>query len=121
MKQCPIISIDLSSKFRIRIHKITLNLLGDPEYIQIMINPSTNVLAIARSHPEDPLALKIRKSSTDGRGYFEIYSKSLMQGLQRLNIHWEENQSYRFYGEMDSGNRLAQFRMTCAKENEDYA
>lgn len=38
MKNVPVIVID-SKSGRIRIHRNTLHLLGDPEYIQLLINP----------------------------------------------------------------------------------
>lgn len=44
----PILFIDLK-KNRIRIHKQTLHLLGDPEYIQLLINPVTRLIAVRRS------------------------------------------------------------------------
>ena len=39
------LSIDLK-KYRIRVHKSTLHLLGDPRYIQLLINPSDQIVAI---------------------------------------------------------------------------
>lgn len=41
----PILSIDLK-KSLIRIHRNTLRLLGDPDYIQLMINPNSKMIAI---------------------------------------------------------------------------
>lgn len=44
----PILCIDLK-KNRIRIHKLTLHMLGDPEYIQLLVNPCTHMIAIRKS------------------------------------------------------------------------
>ena len=41
----PILCIDLK-KSLIRIHRNTLRLLGDPDYIQLLINPATKMIAI---------------------------------------------------------------------------
>lgn len=39
------ISVDMK-KYRIRVHKSTLHQLGDPPYIQLLINPSACVVAV---------------------------------------------------------------------------
>ena len=51
----PILCIDLK-KNRIRIHKQTLRLLGNPEYIQLLVNPDIHMIAIRRSVRQDYLA-----------------------------------------------------------------
>ena len=38
-----LLSVDIK-KYRIRIHKATLHLLGDPPYIQLLINPSSSIV-----------------------------------------------------------------------------
>ena len=38
----PVLCIDLK-KNRIRIHKLTLHMLGDPEYIQLLVNPQDSM------------------------------------------------------------------------------
>ena len=40
----PVLCIDLK-KNRIRIHKLTLHMLGDPEYIQLLVNPQDSMIA----------------------------------------------------------------------------
>ena len=44
----PVLCIDLK-KNRIRIHKLTLHMLGDPEYIQLLVNPQDSMIAIKKS------------------------------------------------------------------------
>ena len=62
----PILCIDLK-KNRIRIHKLTLHKLGDPEYIQLLVNPTARMIAIRCSNREDNLAHHIRSYQlTDG-------------------------------------------------------
>ena len=41
----PILSIDLK-KSLIRVHRNTLRLLGDPDYIQLLINPNAKMLSL---------------------------------------------------------------------------
>ena len=43
----PILCIDLK-KNRIRIHKLTLHMLGDPEYIQLLVNPDSHMIAVKK-------------------------------------------------------------------------
>ena len=44
----PTLVIDCRSN-RIRIHRKTLHMLGDPEYVQILINPTTRCIAFRSS------------------------------------------------------------------------
>ena len=48
----PVLCIDLK-KNRIRIHKLTLHMLGDPEYIQLLVNPQDSMIAIRKSVRKD--------------------------------------------------------------------
>lgn len=107
--QTPIVCIDLK-KNRIRVHKITLHLLGDPDFIQLLVNPKSGILAIKGTIPEDYLGLRIHKEMLDGNCY-EIHSKELLQTLRKVRTDWENNRSYRIYGECDANNSIAQFNM----------
>lgn len=108
--QQPIVCIDLK-KNRIRVHKVTLHLLGDPDCIQLLVNPKSGILAIRGTIPEDHLGLKIHKEMlTDGNCY-EIHSKHLLQKLRSVRSDWENNCSYRIYGQCDPKSGVAQFPM----------
>ena len=107
---CPVVCVDLK-KGRLRVHKITLHILGDPDYILLLINPTTGVLAIKETIPDDYLGLKIRKEMlTDGNSY-EIYSKDLFRALTTIRSDWETNKSYRIYGDHESKSNAAIFQM----------
>ena len=106
----PIVCIDLK-KGRIRVHKVTLHILGDPDYILLLINPETGVLAIKETIPEDYLGLRIRKEMlTDGNCY-EIYSKELFRALTAIRSDWKMNKSYRIYGQHEPRTNAAFFHM----------
>jgi hypothetical protein len=108
--QQPIVCIDLK-KNRIRVHKVTLHLLGDPDCIQLLVNPESGILAIRGTIPDDHLGLKIHKEMlTDGNCY-EIHSKHLLQKLRTVREDWQNNCSYRIYGKCDPKARIAQFPM----------
>ena len=99
--QQPIVCIDLK-KNRIRVHKVTLHMLGDPDFIQLLVNPKSGLLAIKGTIPEDLL--------TDGNCY-EIHSKELMRTLQKVRSDWRSNCSYRIYGECNESSGIALFPM----------
>lgn len=106
----PILSIDLK-KHRIRIHKQTLHILGDPEYIQLLVNPDTRLIAIRRSIRTDYLAHRVRHNCTSDRLCFELCSRDLIRTLQKVDTSLENNKSYRIYGKYSAKECLAHFAM----------
>ncbi|MBQ6217192.1 MAG: hypothetical protein IJK53_07385 [Erysipelotrichaceae bacterium] len=115
----PAISIDFKTRKRIRIHKATLQLLGDPKYIQILINPKSNAIAIRSGDPTDPLSLRVRRGLSDD-GCHEVCSLDLTNSLMHMYKNWEDGKSYRINGEMAGNENIALFfirNMTEIKEN----
>lgn len=106
----PILSIDLK-KNRIRIHKSTLHMLGDPEYIQLLVNPSARIIAVRRSIREDHLAHHIKPQQLFTKNSYELYSSDLIQTLHNVNCGWQNKKAYRIYGELNQKEGLAQFSM----------
>ena len=68
----PIICIDFK-KSRFRIHKNTLRMLGNPDYIQLLVNPHENILAIKRSIREDRLAHFVQLERFPAKNSYELY------------------------------------------------
>lgn len=106
----PAILIDLK-KCRIRIHKNTLHSIGNPENILLLVNPEERILAILCSDRSDPRAHHISWASLVGKKSFELYSRSLVKSLHDIFSDWDDNQSYRMYGEIIANEGVAQFRM----------
>jgi hypothetical protein len=106
----PILSIDLK-KNRIRIHKSTLHMLGDPEYIQLLVNPSARIIALRRSIREDHLAHHIKPQMLSTKNCCEIYSSDLLRTLRNVNCGWQNKQAYRIYGDLNQKEGIAQFSM----------
>lgn len=106
----PILCIDLK-KNRIRIHKLTLHLLGDPDYIQILVNPEEGIIAIRRSYPNDHLAHHVKFHKLSEGTCYELYSTNLIQTLKQVNNSWENNHSYRLYGDVNKREGIAWFSM----------
>lgn len=105
----PALCLDLK-KNRIRIHKQTLHMLEDPEYIQLLVNPDKKLIAIRKSISKDHLAHRISLDNLSGNCY-ELYSRELLDNLMKVESSLEWNQSYRIYGFLDSKAGVAQFRM----------
>ena len=106
----PILCIDLKKK-RIRIHKHTLHMLGDPEYIQLLVNPCTHMIAIRKSVHQDYLTHHVRECYSNIRNSYELYSCELLQTLRQTNSELSNNRSYRIYGAINQKEGLASFSM----------
>ena len=104
----PVICID-RKKNRIRIHKQTLHMLGDPEYLQLLVNPKCGMFALRGSFRGDHLAHRVKKYQISPDNCYEIYSKNLMNALVNVNSELREDQSYRIYGEMIANMGVARF------------
>ena len=61
----PLICIDFK-KNRIRIHRNTLRQIGNPEYIQLLVNPDQKMIGIKASCAEDKLAHKVKERGSIG-------------------------------------------------------
>ena len=113
----PSITLDLK-KSRIRIHKQTLNLMNEPHYVIILINPEHQTIGLRRSH-KVPQAHHIISSPNKD---CELYSKELFLKLSTLSPHLHSGASYRIDGIMISES-LAVFDLSNAYEipisNED--
>ncbi len=116
-KQKPCISIVDRTKKRIRIHRTTLHLLGDPEYIQLLVNPDSRTIAIRKGNSADPLALRVFPADSM-KNCFEIYSSDLMRSLRMIFTEWKEGECCRLYGEMDPKGEVVQFRLDGAEHKE---
>lgn len=104
----PTILIDMR-KHRIRIHKHTLQAIGDPDFVMLIINPIEYTLGIMYGVPDDKLALRIRKSTL--RNDYELYSTPLMAALHQLCPEWKERENYRLEGELIATENMAVFSM----------
>lgn len=110
----PMIVIDRKNS-RIRIHRRTLHLLGDPEYIQLLVNPERLTLAILPSQKQST-ANAIRWDRIAGSQSFELYSKILVRRLGSICPDWKTDGKYRLYGVCASKGMLILFDMSSAEE-----
>lgn len=106
----PSLLVDLK-KYRIRIHKNTLISIGNPNYVLLLVNPDERILAILCSNSSEPRAHHISWIFLGKRKSFELYSRSLVKNLLDICSNWQDNQSYRLYGDIISKEGVAQFHM----------
>ena len=108
MESRPSILIDMR-KHRIRIHKTTLQAIGSPDFVMLIVNPKKHTLGIQSSMLDDKLALRIRKNTI--RKDCELYSKPLMAALHELCPDWDDRESYRMEGKIIADEGMAVFSM----------
>lgn len=98
-------------KNRIRIHRSTLRQIGNPEYIQLLVNPSQKMIAIKASCAEDKLAHKVKDYFVINGNSYELYSRELLYSLSQLNLSWEKYNIFRLEGNIYPDNKIALFSM----------
>lgn len=105
-------SVDLK-KYRIRIHKATLHLLGDPRYIQLLINPrSMNVAvrAVEKRRSGDQTHL-VNQRLMNSDNSIELYSRSLVEKIREVVPDLDDGFSYRISGDIIPAQKMAVFAL----------
>lgn len=116
----PLIVVDFK-KHRIRIHKNTLQSIGCPEYIFLLVNPEERSLVILRSDRFNPRAHRISSGSQESIKSVELYSQSLVKTLRNVCSNWQDQKTYRLYGDIIQNEGIVRFYMPSAlpvKESE---
>jgi hypothetical protein len=106
----PILSID-PKWHRIRIHRQTLRLLGNPAYIQFLVNPNTKMIAIKPGIQQDRLAHRVKYYNSPDHMCYELHSAYLIRSLQRISHNLSNDKVYRIYGVFNTKDSVAQFPM----------
>ncbi len=119
-----IISFDFK-KNRIRISRSALNAIGNPEYVQILINPITKEVVIHKSIPEDHLAHRVKYTKIRNHSY-ELYSKSLITSIQEVCPTLQANRTYTLNNTAIRSGNLIVFSLKDAEKSlkedkKDYA
>ena len=105
-----LLSVDMK-KYRIRIHKATLHLLGDPPYIQLLINPASSIVAlksVSRSTSKDQTH-RVPKKTLCSSNSVEIYSKFFIDKLIELVPDLTDGNCYHMTGTIISSEKMAVF------------
>ena len=106
----PVVVIDCPRN-RIRIHRNALHLLGDPDYILLMVNPKNLTFAILPS-AKHPIAHAVTLNSQS----VELYSKPLIRQLCQICPGWNGTQKLRMAGEYIREENLVRFHLMKAEE-----
>ncbi|HAN20644.1 MAG: hypothetical protein A2Y15_06470 [Clostridiales bacterium GWF2_36_10] len=106
------ISIDLK-KFRIRVHKESLHLIGDPKYIQFLVNMNSRLVAIRAVEKEqvDLQTHRVDQTRMESDFSFEIYSRPFIERLRKEFDCLGEGNSYRLTGAAIQSERIAVFSL----------
>ena len=104
------ISVDLK-KYRLRIHKATLHLLGDPKFVQLLVSPDHSMVAtrcVDQQHTGDQ-SHRIDQRMLASANSIEIYSRLFTEMLLRSDSHLDDKKLYRLTGWITKDQRAAIF------------
>lgn len=106
---------------RIRIHRQTIRLLDNPQFIKIFINPVSMTMAIGQAEPFEASSYAILQSCTHRKPCCELHSKKLIQGLYKICANWNIDKSYRIFGNVVPEENIVVFGLLdaipCAEDN----
>ena len=117
----PSISMALDmKKNRIRIHKPTIHMLGDPTLIQLLFDPEAMVVAIICPENEVPggQEMRVNPKNIKGENAVEFYSKMFLKKLCAVHGNLDENCTYRLTGTIIPELRAARFPMSTMQKVE---
>lgn len=106
----PTIFIDMK-KSRIRIHRRTLQMLGNPTYIQLLVNPESRIIAVKCTTGYDHLSHHIPEDELLRHKCCELYSRNFLKALRATCSGWTDKEAYLIYGTLIESCRLVQFSM----------
>lgn len=117
-----VILVDMK-KSRIRIRKSMLHQLGDPEFIQLLVNPIDRMVAIRavdRETSKDQthwIGKKLRNCGS--RGCIEIHSLLFVERLSALVDGLASGRSYHISGVVLEKERMAVYYLSTIRETEE--
>ena len=93
------ITFDLRQQ-RIRIYKDTLHQMGDPEYIQLLVNMKDGAFAIRKVEKDEKPNFRVNwKYLSKGTNSYEIKCYYfILKLIEQLNLGWNTDYSYRVSG-----------------------
>lgn len=102
------ITIDLNDDL-IRIPRVTINELGCPEFIQLLIHPEKRTLAIRTCSQGGAHTHRIKSALLNSEESYELHSRFLMKSLNQICGNLTEGKSFRIKGRMYEHKTLAVF------------
>lgn len=92
-------AIDLK-KNRMRIHQVTLKLLGNPPFLQLLFSPRQEAIVVLKREKRVPNGqeIKVVLDRKNRPGSCDIYSKELMDRIRRQFDGMDQEGLYRLNG-----------------------
>ena len=109
------IAVDLK-KYRIRIHRNTLALLGTPKYIQLLVSPSAKMMAIQGVDTRTRFTHRVNLSALRPDNSYEIYSSLFVSQLLALVTDLDAKCTYRLTSEIITEENAAVFPLNTLQE-----
>ena len=99
--------------YGIRIHKELFRRLGEPRYIQFLVNPDESAVAIQTIEKEVPggQSHRIIERRMQSENSYEIYSRAFIRKLREVSPQIEDGCSYRLTGSILPGLKTAVFSL----------
>lgn len=101
-------------KNRLRIHKATFPLIGNPKYLQLLVNPEAKQLALRGVDRElkqcTTIKITYRKGSPDST--YELYSNELISELKQLFPDLNPSTTHHLPGRIYPDEQLVVFSLT---------
>ena len=91
------ITIDLKRN-RMRLLKSAVQVLGEPQKVQLLVNPYQKAIMIRSATDDTPGGQTLSVHPTKPYDYYEIYSLHFVQRLQRLFPDMQDCCTYRVHG-----------------------
>ena len=106
---------------RIRIHKPTIHLLGDPTLLQLLFDPEDMVVAIVCRDTEvsGGQEVRINPRGLKSRNCFEFCSSMFLRKLREVHGGLDANASYRLTGKIIPELRAARVPMSTIQKIEN--
>ena len=86
--------------------------MGDPDYIQILVNPTTTTIALKSCGAKDYRSERIKWSVVSTKQCCEFYSKYLIKTLRGVFFAWEDERCYHIDGQLIEAEKLVTFCMS---------
>lgn len=104
-------SVDLK-KYRIRIHRSTLAMLGLPKYVHLLVSPSDMMLAIQGTDQRTQFTHRVNLAALHPDNSYEIYSTLFVNKLCSLVANLDTKCTYRLTGKLLSEENAAVFHLS---------
>ena len=108
--QSIVMTID-TKKPRLRIYKATIHQMGDPKYLQLMINPDSRHIALrgVDQHTPGQREIRVDRQVANTEDCVDWYSTSLIAQLRAAFHEIEHGSSYNLTGRLVAQERAAIF------------